>query len=58
MIGMIATIFLCLIALVIFILGQNKEEIGEQLHRKWSVLFEHHRKEHQRFKRIYKQSKK
>ena len=58
MIGMIVTIFLGLITLIIFILGQNKEEIGEQLLKKWSVLFEHHRKEHQRIKRIHKQSKK
>lgn len=46
MIGMIVTIFLGLIALVIFILGQNKKEIGEQLYRKWSDIFENRRNKH------------
>ena len=41
-----------------FILSQHKNEIGEQLYRKWSVLFEHQRNEHQRTKRVHKQSKK
>lgn len=41
-----------------FVLSQYKNEIGEQLHRKWSVIFEHQRNKHQRTKRIHKQPKK
>lgn len=37
MIGMLTTIFLCLIALVIFILGQNKEEIWFEIYKRMKL---------------------
>ena len=41
-----------------FILSKCKNEMWEEILKKWSVLFEHQRNEHQRTKRVHKQSKK